>query len=738
MKPSLALHVSAALALWFSAPYAAAQEADALPPEGESIELETVTVTAERPSAWQSPPGMVGTRSATATKTDTRIVHTPASVSVVTRDQMNAQGVETVAQALRYTPGTFAESRISPRYDSLMMRGFGGFGGNANFIRHLDGHRMPGGLSYLRPNVDPYLLERIDVVRGANSVLHGQVSPGGVVNQITKRAYFTPKGEVEVSAGTQAQRFVGFDVNRPLGGEDASVALRLNGLYRSSESETGIGAERYALAPSLTWKGAQTELTVHALWQRDPEGGDYNAVPAYGTIVDNPQGKLDRNSFIGDKRFERFDRRTNTLGYRFSHSWNDNLVIRHNLLYTDAESVFRNTSLVQHAGGTAWARRATAADEGLRGINTDVQLRWRFHTGAVRHTLNMGVDYQNTRAGRLLGNGTPQRVDTLNLRAYDGTTAVPAFATDSRSRQSQWGVFVQDQLEAGRWLAQLGIRHDRVHTRDQVANLRTGALTQQSDRRDSKTTYQAGLMYRADSGLSPYLSYSTSFEPTATVNNHGAPFRPTTAEQWELGVKYQPRNHWSLFGASVFQLTRDNVLTKDLRPGAPGDARIQTGQIRVRGLELEARAEWTPQFSTIAALTWISPEITRTNSAAEQGKVPVGIPRRTASLWGQYGLLDNRLKLSAGVRYVGSTFADAANTYTVPGYTLFDAGASYDFGHASASLRGLTARLNIQNLTDKRHFSACYSADETAANPRRMQCFEGNRRSIVFGLNYNW
>ncbi|MDO4695013.1 MAG: TonB-dependent siderophore receptor [Eikenella sp.] len=707
----------------------------------ESIELESITVTGKRPSAWQSPNGVVATRSATATKTDTRLLHTPASVSVITRDQMRQLGAQNVAQALRYTPGTFSESRTSSRYDSIFLRGFGGFGGNANFVQYLDGQRLPAGQGYLKSAIDPYLLERIDVVRGANSVQYGQINPGGLVNQISKRAYFEPKREVVVQAGGNRNRFVGFDLNQPLGQEEG-VALRLTGLHRYSESKTDLAAERYALAPSLTWRiGPQTELTAHAQWQHDPSGGDYNAVPAYGTLENNPAGNVPDQAFLGERSFERFKRDTALLGYRLSHTWNEQVSLQHNLLYAQGRSEFRNTSLLRYLRGTTWARAATASDETMRGIHTDAQLRFRFHTGALKHTLNIGADYQNSRADRLLGNvrggAAVPPVDAANPQS--SVILTPPWQSDGRRRQHQFGLYVQNQMEAGSWLAQLGVRHDRVRARETVDRLLPVLSQQQHDQRDSKTTYQAALMYRSAGGLSPYASYATSFEPVSAINLYGdkQPFRPTTAEQWEIGLKYQPDQFRALFGVSAFQLTRNHVLTKDTRTGAHPSAQIQTGQVRVRGVELEARAEWNGRLSTIAALTWLKPEVTRSNIAEELGRRPVGLPPTMASLWLQYALFNEKLKLSAGVRHVSASYADVANTVKTPAATLIDLGAHYDLGHLSQSLQGATASLNIHNAADKIHYGGCFSRG-TTGSALTTQCFPGSRRSIVFGLNYNW
>lgn len=709
--------------------------------DAPSVIFESITVTGQRPSAWRSPPGMVADRSATATRTDTRIDHTPASVSVVTRDQMRAQGDETVAQALRYTPGVYAESRTSARYDSIFMRGFGGFGREANFIQYLDGQRLSRGLGYLNPNIDPFLLERIDVVRGANSVQYGQISPGGLVNQISKRAHFAPHREVEARLGNNAQRFAGFDFNQPLGEEDEQrVAIRLSGLYRQSESATGLDARRQALAPSVTWQpNPQTEFTAHALWQHDPDGGDYNAVPAYGTLVSNPAGNVPRDAFLGERDFENYNRRYHAIGYRFSHSLNERLSFQHNLLYSQGRSSFRNTSLLAYLAGSQWARTITASDENTRGLSADMQWRLRFRTAGLQHSLNAGVDYFHTRSDRLLGNLRGRLVPPVNAaNPQPAVIPMPPWNSDSDHRQRQWGIYLQDQIEAGPWLAQVGVRHDRVDTQDTVDVLQPATRrTTDTDLRDRKTTYQAGAMYRFVSGISPYLSYATSFEPTTDANPFGAPFLPTTARQWELGIKYRPQALPALFTASFFDLSRNHVLTKDVRPGANPNARIQTGQVRVTGIELEARADWDERLSTIASATWLRPEVRQTNIPQEAGKRPVGAPSAMAAIWAQYALFDQHLKLSAGVRHVSSSYADVANTFEAPSKTLLDLGASYDFGALDPRLKGAVASLTVHNLADRKHYGGCFSRGLAGA-ATTTQCFPGSGRSVVLGLNYAW
>lgn len=708
---------------------ALAQTLPALAPDAPELEPVTVRSTREE---WESPPGYLARRSATATKTDTRIADTPASISVVTRAQMDDQAAASVAQALRYTPGVVAEVRSSPRYDTVFMRGFGGFGQTSNYVGYLDGLALPRGLSYLIPGIDPWTLERIDVIRGPNSVLYGQVNPGGLVNQISRRAAPGVSREVQIGFGTHGLRQAGIDLGGDFGAQ-GEWSWRLVGLARESRGDSGLKQERQLLAPSLTWRPqAGTSLTLQAFVQRDPETGDYNGLPAQGTLLPHPLGRIPLDLFTGEPSFERFSRDQRSIGWLLTHDFSESLTLQHKLRYLSADSQYRNVSgALLNPANSVLMRQASAADETLHGLATDTQLRWRFGSDALRHTLMAGLSWQRASASRLLGAGAPgMPLDFLNP-VYGITVPTPAFTTDSHRRQTQTGLYLQDQVEAGPWLLQLGARHDRVRTDDEVTTLATGAVAPIAQR-DGKTSFNVSAMYRMPSGWSPYVSYSTSFEPTTAVNLYGDPFQPSTARQAEAGVKFQPQGRPWLVSAALFELTRRNVLTKDPTPGAPPARQIQTGEVRVRGLELEARADLSRSLNAIAALTLLDPQVTRSNVAGEQGHLPVAVPERTAALWLNQRLLGGTLGLSAGVRHVAASWADVANTLRVPGYTLVDLGLRYDLGHLQPAWQGVELSVNASNVADKRYLASCAPAGTGTG------CFAGPQRHVTAHLRYQW
>jgi iron complex outermembrane receptor protein len=206
--------------------------------------------------------GIVAHRSMTGTKTDASLLETPQSITVVTQDQVQAQGARSIAEALRYEPGIVSESRIGDRFDNVFARGFGGFGANANYVHFWDGLRLPRGANYANPSVDPYLLERIEVLRGPASILYGQNNPGGLVNLVSKNPTAVPFNEIFTRFGDHGRIEGGFDLSGPVD-KNGQLLYRITGLGRYGENEVNYTtSERYLIAPSFTWRpDADTKLT---------------------------------------------------------------------------------------------------------------------------------------------------------------------------------------------------------------------------------------------------------------------------------------------------------------------------------------------------------------------------------------------------------------------------------------------------------------------------------------------
>ncbi|WEL75271.1 TonB-dependent siderophore receptor [Pseudomonas sp. CBSPAW29] len=307
---------------------------------------------------------------------------------------------------------------------------------------------------------------------------------------------------------------------------------------------------------------------------------------------------------------------------------------------------------------------------------------------------------------------------------YGGVFAPNTPFASTLQRADQTGLYAQQQMTFNdRWVLTVGGRQDHSSARTDNRLTDTG---QKQD--DNKFTYRAGLVYLADNGLSPYISYATSFDPVLGTDFYGTSFKPSTAKQSEVGIKYQPPGIDSYITLSLFDLTQQNVKTTD--PSNPLNS-VQTGEVNVRGVELEGKASLAKGLDLLATLTYNDAEVSKSNNPLEKGNRPTDTPEKMASLWADYTLPFGPLTglgFGVGVRYIGSTEADAANTVSVPSYTLLDAAVHYDFDKLIPAAKGLRLAVNATNLTDKHYYEGCSLSS----------CSAGYDRSVIASLRYRW
>ncbi len=696
----------------------------AAPADGSTV-LQPINVLREQ--ALGPVDGIVAKQSATGTKTDTSLKETPQAINVVTRDQMAAQGSATLTQALRYTPGVISQYGDDSRYDWFTIRGF-------RPGRYLDGLRLPfGSRGYAQPRVEPYSLERAEVLKGPSSVLYGQGEPGGLINMVSKRPNATAKNEVELQLGTDNRVQTAFDIGGPVNGDDAFL-YRIVGVGRVSDTQYDFVEERKAyIAPSFTIKPDEaTSLTVHADYQKinSPGGGGAPALTANGTLYTGIYPELPRGTFPGEPGYDYYKSDQASVGYEFEHEFDDTWTVRQNLRYsyikTDTQRVQPYCTGV--CDPAALNRYAWAFPESARAVTVDNQAIAKFSTGDFEHTALFGLDY-SYESSRYEESALQPLAGVLN--GYDpvygaSTITRPPITMRIDQHRSQLGLYAQDQVEWDRFAFSVGGRYDWANTDTRTRPSATRELVEQTD---GRFTWKTGLVYNFDNGISPYVGYSTSFNPAGGTDRSGNVFNPTTGEQFEVGVKYQPEGMNSFVTLSAYHLTQDNVLSPD---PANTSFRVQTGQVTMQGIEVEGKAELTDGFSMIASYAYTDSEITKDNSA-NQGNRFAFVPRHQAAVWLDYALQTSTnwdgLSLGAGARYTGQTFGDNANKFDIPSYTVFDAAVRYDFGKANPKLEGLNASLNVSNLFDRKYVSTCIAA---------TGCYWGEGRSVYATLKYSW
>ena len=692
---------------------------------------DTITVTtaaAEQESAWGPAATIAARQSATATKTDTPIEKTPQSISVVTREEMDMKDPSTVKEALNYTPGVFATRGSSETLDVISIRGFTTSTG-ANTNQYLDGLKLQGD-NYSESSMDPYFLERIELMRGPTSVLYGKSNPGGIVSMVSKRPTTEPLKEVQFQMGTDNLYQTGFDFSDAID-DNGVYSYRLTGLGRSEDAQqTMVKSTRYAIAPAFSWRpDDKTDFTFLSNFQSDPDAGYYGWLPRVGTVV--PYTDANGNSHKLDTDFNegeqdnRMSRRQQQIGYSFAHAFDDTFTVRQNLRYTRLHTLYTSVYGNGFTAPTQINRAFVRSDEDLNSFTVDTQLQSAFATGAVDHTLLTGVDYLRMRNDVNADYGTADPIDMVNPQ-YGNANVNVNFPYAVINRQEQTGLYAQDQAEWNHWVLTLGGRYDFAKT-----STYTRSTSSLSEINDQQFTWRGGLNYVFDNGIAPYVSYSESFEPVSGATKEGKPFDPSRGKQYEAGVKYVPKDLPITVTAAVFQLTKDKNLTAD-----PENTlfSVQGGEIRSRGLELEAKAALTSNINLTAAYSYTDAEYT--DDTLYKGKRPVEVPRNMASLWADYTFHETALSgltLGAGARYVGDTSSfytvgDNVNgTFNVGSYTLVDATVKYDL--ARIGMAGSSVGVKVNNLFNREYVSSCY---------REYACYWGADRQVVATANFSF
>ena len=690
-----------------------------------AISLDTINVQGDNQSPYGPGVGYVATRSTAGSKTDTPIVETPQSISVVTRQQMQDQGVQDVRSALLYTSDVVSQARgvSASSVEQIYSRGF-------LTDQYQDGLKLiPGEFAFAQ--ADPYFLERIEVLRGPASVLYGQADPGGIVNLVSKMPTAQPYHEIEIGGGTYNDLQGAFDLSGPID-KDGHFLYRLTGRGDMSDSQVDFVKNKHlAIAPTFKWSpDSDTSLTILTNYQHDPAGGFNGYVPAYGTVLPDPHGKISSNLFTGDPDYNQFSRTQYALGYIFEHHFDSVWTIRQSVRFNhvDATQSAVWPSTIQ-ANLEDLSRYTYNNSETIDALTADNQIEAKFNTGPLEHTTLLGFDYQHEDYWQVGGyNFAAPPINIFNPVYYQ---AIPSAGINYNTFQTleQAGLYAQDQIKFGQWRLTAGLREDRAKS-DTADRLAGDSITQESQ----ALTWRGGLSYLFDNGIAPYFSYATSFNPsTPGTTFEGTPFKPTTGKEYEAGIKYQPVGTNALVTASVYDLTEDNVLTTDT--AHPGFS-IQTGAVRSRGFDLEGKASINENLSVTAAYDYLDSRVISANDGT-LGKRPdlttVGtLPTNSASLWADYTFHSgptSGMGFGGGVRYVGWTYGDPANDFVVPAVTLFDASFHYDLGDLDRRLKGFKLQVTARNLFDKQYIASCATD---------LRCFFGYRRTILAVLKYQW
>ncbi|MEP9349342.1 TonB-dependent siderophore receptor [Xanthobacter sp. KR7-225] len=623
----------------------------------EDTQLPTLTVESGDQSAWGPVQGYIAENSAVGTKTDTPLLVTPRSISVVTRQEMDDRAVQSVVDAVSYTAGVVTGAYgYDPRFDDIYLRGFAVTSGG-DFRDGLS--QQSGNFAYWRTETEG--LERIDVIKGPASVLYGQTVPGGLINRISKMPVDTPFAVVEGEVGAPGWFQTSFDVGGK-GKEDGSVLYRVTGVARAAEGTVNYTTNNALyLAPTVTFQNDTTRFTILAniLDSRVPSNTAYWQTP--NVLTNIPMGTT----------YNAIQQTQEQIGYRLEHDFNDTITARQNVRYGHIDNHSFWTDATGVVNGPFIEMAAANYVETLDSFQADNQLQIKLATGPVQHKLLAGVDYLWLNSNYGYGEGPAGPINMFDPNAPN-KVVMPTLLAYSGASLSQLGLYLQDQMTFGEgWHFSIGGRQDFA-SQDQ-----TSSHVVTATRDDHAFTWQAGLLYEFSAGISPYVSYATSFQPSINVDANGALLEPSSGEQYEAGIKFQPKGGRSYVTLAVYQITQNNYAVPDPNTFVYSPV----GDVRVRGFEFEALMQLAQGLDLTAAYTYTNGTILDSLELNTIGNTPVNMPAHVASLWAKYMVPDGPWKgfgVGAGIRYIGEYWSDNTNTYMNPAQFPIDAAIYYE------------------------------------------------------------
>ena len=634
-------------------------------------------------------------------KVATSILDTPASVSVVTEKEIAQRSASTTEEVLQYTPGVIADFYgTDDRNDYFQIRGF-------QATTYRDGLTL-GSMRGVRE--EPFAYERVEILRGANSTLFGPADPGGSVNFVTKQPRFSKFGQAYITYGSFDHIESGLDTGDA--NEDQTLAYRFTGKFQDSEREYDHSQDDNNLVMGgLTWAPtAFTSATLvvdHLRQDNTPNSGGYPKDKEY-----------DRDEFFGEPSYNFHDVERTNISANFSHDFDNGFTLRSNLRHSDLSDAYGYVYINDSVGrtGTLVDRGYLGFDSEAEQFNGNVMLQYDARFENIDSSSVVGVEYLDASTENVSVYGSADPIDVTNP-VYRGVS--PAIVYENKDRDSTVkSVFVQQNLSFyERFIVTVGMRNDSMDL-SETDHL---AASKTSDN-FSENSFRGALTYVVNDEVSSYISYVESVSPPEVG------VTPERGTQYEVGVKYSPVQMNALFSAAVYELTQADVAIPVVQPNGVIDQQT-VGEQRVRGVDLEAKAELTDNLSLIGGYSYMDTEVLRgsvqqwgVGVISIKGNELVSAPKHSASLWSYYSVPGTDVSVGLGARYVGSYKFSALNdTGESDSATLFDAAFNYEIA------KGTDLAINVSNLLDEQHVVGSGTAD-----------YYNPGREVTAKVSYNW
>lgn len=655
-------------------------------------------------------------------KTPTAIRDIPQSLSVISKDVMTSQGVTSLTEALSNVPGiTLSAGEGGNIGDNINLRGY-----SARSDLFVDGMRDRG--QYAR---DTFFVESVEVLKGPSSMQFGRGSTGGVINRTTKKANLKSAREAAITLGTEDNYRSTLDVNQAIA-EKAAFRISLMADSRGSDRDQ-IESESYGIAPTIRFGiGSGTEYSLSAVLQKS------QSVPDYGLpIVNNQIVPVNRDTFYG-LTDDSFNTESNLLQFGFKHRYSDQVVLNNRLQYSEAKTDASpsTTPLYYYPNGdmkvtplevTAKAplpagtplewilikhnRRDREINE--KSLYNQTDLNIKFNTAGLKHELSTGVEIGHDDYENQAYTWTNLPLTPVLNPVYEATPLSSVRNQDqlTDSGADSFSAYINDQLAlSAQWKLIAGLRWERFKAHGQQTTS-AGAVTEL--RNDNRMFSQRfGALYQPDDSQSYYVSYGTSFNPSAenmtlTVANQSVD--PEKSISNEIGAKWDLLEGNLSLTTALYQVRKQDARTTDPITTAV----TLDGNNRVRGFELGVAGKLSDVWQVMGGYSRMNSKITAAKEANTQDKELANTPHNMFSLWSTYQPIPH-WELGGGLVYSSDRFVNNTNLVSIDGYTRYDATLAY-------RQTAYDVRLNLKNLSDEEYFEVASNGRATPAANRSAQ-----------------
>ncbi|MBY0572959.1 MAG: TonB-dependent siderophore receptor [Undibacterium sp.] len=648
----------------------------------------------------------VAKSSTSATKTDTLLRDTPQAITVVTKELMRDQVMQSIADVIRYVPGVVTAQGEGNR-DTAVFRGNSSTG---DFFA--DGIRDD--VQYYR---DFYNIDSVEALKGSNAMIFGRGGSGGVINRVTKQAQWTPVAEATFTLGSWNMRRATADVGQTI---NQNLAFRVTGMSENSDSyRSGFHLKRAGINPTFAIRaGDNTSVQIGFEHFRDDRTAD-RGIPSF-------QGKpvvVAASTFFGNAALSPTWSRVNAFSALVEHDFGAGISLKNRTRIADYDKFYQNIfSGAVSSNGTSVALNAYNNATQRKNIFNQTDLQFNAATGSIQHKFLVGIELGQQTSDNFRNTGyfpsVAATATAINVPLATPITSNVIFkqaATDANNHgvAKIAAVYAQDQIEfSPEWQAIIGLRRDSFGM--DFVNNRTAEKIKVTD---TPISPRAGLVYKPMQAMSLYASYSLAFAPRAgdqlsSLTASTKAFDPEKFKNLEVGAKWDVQKDLSV-SAAVYQLDRSNVLITD--PSDSTRSILVDGQ-RSKGVELSLSGKITRDWSVMGGYAYQDAKITRTQSATvKAGATIAQVPTHSASLWNRYEL-NSTWGIGGGVAYRGEIYPSTDNTVILPAFTRIDTALYFVWN------KNLNLQLNIENLTNTKYYASANSnTNITPGSPRALR-----------------